>query len=153
MEQLEQKALRSGFAAERKRREMRPKFTREITFAPAYDSRDQNRGIGAAIAIFILRGPKGAITWDLSTGWYRHTDEVEPPTPMGIDYHKPRRRKPGEEVGKGCAALQGRPCKSEGTACSEHVYYRLLQDGTDGVWEELEKYYVAWLDPPKESIR
>ena len=46
-------------------------LTREVRFTPSYDHRDEHdgRGCGSVIISFNLRGPLGAISAEINTGW------------------------------------------------------------------------------------
>jgi len=139
-----------------------PRFKREIIFDPAYDERNaesgKNYGIHGVNLRFYLTGPKGAVQFVLHTNW--HLPHVEKeldsrldikwphlychPLPVDLGYHSPKRRYKGQTLlTKDCPLLKGK-CYYDGSSLNaEPVYKRLLQEGSDGVWKELEKYYLG----------
>jgi len=147
---------------------MKEKFKCEITISRAYDKRhkenSKNYGIGCCRMFFSLKGDKGAVVFQVGTGWFlpktvteyksNHIDLWNDyPTqwdlgyhsykPMG-DYHK--EVKDGKVVEcpsqDECSFLDGNPCFYDGTALGgDPILQRLLEEGSGAVWEELEKYY------------
>lgn len=137
---------------------------RIIKFAPAYDKRDpdpsKDYGIHGVTLTFVLKGAEGAVDFVLYTNWMLpHVQEEQDgrmspgfvhlmchPIPADLGYHSPR---PIREWQDGGAPSQaecnwlGAPCWYDGsTLNAEPVYRRLLEEGDEGVWAELEDYYA-----------
>lgn len=136
---------------------------KEIKFHPAWDKRSddpkKNYGIHGVGMQFTLAGELGAITFTTYTNWHlpHVQDEVdargllpEPcrymfhkPQPADISYHARTPRYEGQEGTEGCHALDGATCYSDGSGlAAEDVFRILLTDGSDGVWEEMERWYL-----------
>lgn len=130
-----------------------------IQFSEAYDKRapepDKNYGIGAVTIRFVLKGDKGAVQFYLLTSWHLpHVQEelknkpphlslsIEP-MPADLGYHSPVPRYEGQMVTReSCEYLDGKPCYYDVSGLrAEGVFKVLLEKGSDGVWEFLEKEY------------
>lgn len=138
-------------------------FEKKIDITAAFDKRDpdpsKNYGIHGCEMRFVLTGDKGAVQFVLYTNWQlphvteelvekgitnpRDLKYVLLPMPADLGYHSPKRRYKGQKVlTKSCPYLKGKPCYYDGSGLNaEPVYQVLLEKGSDGVWEELEKYY------------
>jgi len=119
------------------------KFKREVVFRPAYDKRDEGCGVHGAEAVFVLRGPKGVVEFELYTNWMLpHVGgELRKPDPAYLRYHS---RKPlgSDLVSDSCEYLGGKPCYWGSTALGSELFFdALVEKGSEGVWEKLEEYY------------
>lgn len=125
----------------------------EIT--PAYDKRKENMGIHCCELRMILKGKLGATQFVLYTGWFlqHNTNEIISkgssssliPYPADIGYHSPNPMYEGQDVCcDSCKYLDGKPCYY-GDSCLEakEVYKKMLEFGSDAVWEYLEKKYIT----------
>ena len=140
---------------------------RIVEFAPAYDKRgpdsSSNYGVHGVNLRFVLKKEKGAVQFLLFTNW--HLPHVQKeldsrtnlefphlschPDPADLGYHSPE-PKCGEEISstESCSYLNGKPCYYDGSGlAAERVYERLLREGSEGVWSELESYYSKIFGP------
>lgn len=120
-------------------------FTREVLFIPAYDHRHGNllggaHGVGI---IFVLRGPKGAVTFSFSTHWCKRETEWDPQWPSCFEmrYHSRVPLINDEERPGLCGLLNGNLCYSDATYCADKTYWRLVHEGHPGVWLDLGEFY------------
>lgn len=130
---------------------------RIVEFSPAFDRRDpnpnKNYGIHGVDLRMVLKGPLGAVSFLLFTNWQlphvREEDRKKPrpyyqdPTPADIGYHSTTPTFEGQTVSTdSCPYLDGKPCYSDGSSLqSNDVFNILLEKGSAGVWEELERRY------------
>jgi hypothetical protein len=130
---------------------------RIVEFGKAWDKRDsdptKNYGIGAVSIRFVLKGIEGAVQFLLLTDWYlpHVTEELKSkpriddlhPMPADLDYHSRVARYEGQKlIDDKCVWLDGAPCYYDGSSlAADRVYQRLLVEGSEGVWAELEDYY------------
>lgn len=145
-------------------------LAKEIHFAPAYDKRhidpEKNYGIHGVTLTFYLRGEKGVVQFVIYTNWHlphvqeeldNKSDSQFPHLfchPMGADvgYHSPvslseHNTKP---LTGNCPVLGGVPCFYDGSGLwGVAVLERLITEGEDAVWEELEKAYSRWFGIPE----
>lgn len=151
-------ALDAVIAELRQRQE--PAMQKTITLTPAYDRRNpdpaKNYGQHGVDLWFVLRGPKGAITFRLFTDWllphvakelkakgHRPLSDWEPEV-AGVTFHSLGPRPNNEAVPQGpCEWLGGQPCHSHMSSVihEKEIAARLLKEGSDGVWAALEDYY------------
>lgn len=150
---------------------MSTNFTREIKFLPAYDYRDEpgdQRGAGGARMIFILRGPLGAISASINTGWVarplvRHwiqggnNQRADRPGvdrtladiyPSGdfVGAHSPVCREDFDESPGTCDWLDSGECYISGSyLAANKVLEVLVGGGSDAVWEHLAGLYQGWI--------
>lgn len=132
-----------------------------IRFTPAFDKRSadqsKNYGIHGVDMRMVLKGDLGAVQFVLYTNWHLpHVQEglrvdMQPnkhflfePMPADLGYHSYRPMYEGQEpLQKECEFLNGKPCYYDGsTLNAERIYTTLLEKGSDGVWQELEEYYM-----------
>ena len=71
------------------------------------------------------------------------------PIPADLGYHSPIPRYEGHKtISDTCPHLNGRPCYCDGSGLNaEQVYCRMLEGGSDAVWDELTKYYARVFHP------
>lgn len=136
-------------------------FSREITFRAAYDKRNpepsKNYGIHGVDMTWLLKGPLGVVQFVVSTNWYlphvqrefdaKRGPDFDPymfhkPSPTDIGYHSPKPMYEGQEpLTEDCGVLGGR-CYYDGSGLqAEDVFKILLEEGSEGVWKEMERRY------------
>lgn len=132
-------------------------FERRIEILPAYDKRNadpkKNYGIHNAELKFFLIGPKGAIQFVVSTGWYLphvHTELLAnghgstlKAWATDIGYHSPAPRYEGQEpITDACPILNGQRCYYDGSSLNaEPIFKRMVAEGHEAVWEEMMDWY------------
>jgi len=114
----------------------------------------------------ILKGNKGAVQFVLYTNWMlpHVTKEMDirilkearqgalsdislrctyHPLPADLGYHSPVAIYEGQDIcSESCEYLDGKPCYYDGSGLNaERIYEVLLEEGSDGVWRELEDFY------------
>ena len=132
-------------------------FERIVHASPAFDKRSlepgKNYGIGAMRMWFVLKGPHGAIKFQIGTDWHLphvikewrggsyHNRRV---SAWGIDYHSPKPMYEGHTPTSGeCEYVDGGKCYFDvgiGWA-EEHWLPGFIYGGTKWLWAELEKEY------------
>jgi len=136
------------------------RFQKTIAFRPASDRRHpepkKNYGIRGLNIYFALKGPKGAVTFTLYTGWMlphviNEWMMADPkvdrfhykPMPAGLDFHKPRLLVDSANVTvKECEWLDGAPCYCGGSVtASDEVFELFLYYGEEAIWRYLRGYY------------
>ncbi len=130
-------------------------FERIVELTPAYDLTREGKGRRGAHCVdlrMVLKGPKGAIQFVLYTGWYLD-GKVREPIPADLGYHSPVPMYEDQTlVAQTCEYLDGRACYYDGsTLNAERVFRVLLERGSDGVWEELEKEYKRRFERESEE--
>lgn len=131
-------------------------FQKIIEFNPAYDRRNpdprKNYGVHGVTLRMVLVGELGATQFVLYTNWQlpHVTKEIEhgkdayfllKPLPADFGYHSHTKMYEWQQVNENCEYLKG-PCYYDGSGLeAQRVFEVMLQDGSDGVWRELEKYY------------
>ena len=125
-----------------------------VQFSAAYDKRDpdpnKNYGIHGVTIRFVYKGEKGATQFVLYTNWHlpHVTEELRnkerfllEPLPADLGYHSPTPQYEGQTQ-MDCDLLEGGVCYYDGSSLqADRVYKRLLEEGEDGVWAELEEEY------------
>lgn len=135
---------------------MSEQFERRIEIVPAFDKRHsdprKNYGIHNAELKFFLIGPKGAIQFVVSTGWYlphvetelEHSIHRKPKAwATDIGYHSYKPRYDGQEpITDHCPILNGSPCYYDGSSLNaEPIFNRMVAEGHEAVWEEMMRWY------------
>lgn len=132
------------------------KFTRTISFRPAFDKRNtnagKNYGIGSVELKFILKDDKKqAMQFMMISGWnlqhIRREREGNVPTsvyPLAADigYHSPvmvEHVTPMDD----CSITGGKCWYDGSTLGAEPIMERFLAEGEDAVWEELENHHAS----------
>ena len=135
-------------------------FERIVLFRHAYDKRDpdpmRNYGIGSVRLLMVLKGPAGAVSFAVLTDWYLPEVAAEltgkghgdfEAHGAGLDYHSLVPTREGQNPGKPCCWLDDRPGYCDGSVtASDQILERLIREGSDAVWEELERFYGDRLD-------
>jgi len=131
------------------------KMEKIINFEPAYDKRNsdpnKNFGVHGVNIRFVLKGDKGAVQFLLYTSWHlpHVTKELKvkgyefDPLPADLGYHSLVPIYEGQHImSKSCIYLDGKPCYYDGSRlATDKIYNVLLEEGDEGIWRELEKYY------------
>lgn len=140
------------------------KLTREIKISEAFDKRhkdpSKNYGIGACNIWFIVKGSKGAITLNIGTNWFLpstveeyktkgvngrivdlHRGDDGPVRAWAWDVHSKKKMYDGQTKYKESDIIKG-GCYCGGSCLRADRYLTiLLEKGSEGVFEELEKDY------------
>ena len=134
---------------------------KEIILNSAFDKRDpdpdKNLGIHGMDLVFVLRGPKGAVTFSVFTQMHlphvaeelwrnSRSGEHNPFKPTGADvsYHGLEPQWEDQEPRPDCTWLDGRDCYCDGSGLqAEALMAKLLKGGSEAIWEELERRYAG----------
>jgi hypothetical protein len=135
---------------------MSEKLVQIIKFYPAYDRRHRDPakdyGIGSVCLVFVLQGTQGAVTFTLATGWYLPHVQMKlvkdaayrqlTPFPMDLGVHALGPQYSGQSKRPACDWTTQGYCYYDGSTLNADPFYTtLVEKGSGGVWEELEKYY------------
>lgn len=132
-----------------------------VKFYPAYDKTSQGYDIHGVELSMVLKGKEGAIEFVVSTNW--HLPHIQKriidscllkrdvyqllPFPADVGYHSLSFKYEGQYNAETCILLDGRPCYYDGTTIgAKAVFNILLEKGSDGVWDELERLYKEYFD-------
>jgi len=137
-------------------------FQKEVRFNPAFDKRhddpSKDYGIHNVEITFILKGELGAIQFVVSTGWHlphvhkelkAKSDPADPydlftkgPWATDIGYHSPKPIYEGQKpLTDSCHIIDGQ-CFYDGSSLNaEPILERLIAEGHEAVWKEMEGYY------------
>lgn len=138
-------------------------FARRVNLSPSFDRRDPrpsvNYGIGEVRMWFYLIGRKGAVQWQIGTGWYCNSAERHlrsfPDDPGGyrdesryrprawdLGYHAREAQYDGQTVvDQDCETIGG-PCFYDGSGLNaELLLDGFLEGGERFLWPALEAYY------------
>jgi hypothetical protein len=148
-------------------------LTRKIEFQPAYDYRSRpGYGMHCVEIGFYIYGPKGTVQFKLQTNWglpsmradlldgVRSTINKEYvsemfvfPQALDLGYHSLVPRYEGQGcMRQECPYLDGKPCYYDGsTLNAEPILERLIAEGEEAVWRELEDYYHSLFDAADEK--
>lgn len=133
-------------------------FERLIEMLPAYDKRDpdprKNYGVHGVTLTMTVRANHRAVQFTLYTKWYlshvqaqfdanlpdRNPLLFHKPLPAGVEYHSPEPLYEGHESYGNDCRYTGGICYHDGSSlAADDVFRVLLERGSDGVWEELER--------------
>lgn len=145
-------------------------FRREIKFEPGYDYTDEDfdkppnhrRGRHGLNVRFVLHGEHGAVVWLLYTSWLPswvgNHDDGEPyifcspkdlklPTGANVGLHWDTNAG-GSFLGlHKCDLREGKECWYDASySAGDVVFAKLLTEGEEAVWTELESWYYATLN-------
>lgn len=121
---------------------------REITFRPAFDKRNtdpkKDYGIHGVDMLWVLKGYHGAVQFIVYTGWQIDGIQDSQVCPADLGYHSKKPMYHGQEpMTNKCAHLGGKKCYYDGSGLAAEELFRTLKTkGSDGVWAELEQYYI-----------
>lgn len=131
-------------------------FERIVKISGAYDKRhpdpSKNYGICGCIIWFILKGPKGAVHFQIGTDW--HLPEVQrelmnrfprdglvQPRGWDVGYHSPKPMYEGQSSLGSCDIL-GCECYYDGSSLlADEWVPDFIAGGTDWLWPRLEQEY------------
>lgn len=143
-------------------------LTHHTIWRPAYDRRDpnpsKNFGIHNMEVTFIVKGPKGAVQWQISTGWflassredvarmnedfyrkhgYRMSNGKACPWPTDLGYHAKLPAYEGQtRLRDECEWTGGGACYYDGSSLNAILPLEgFLSQGEDYLWPKLEAYY------------
>lgn len=131
-------------------------FEQIVKVSGAYDKRhpepSKNYGIGACRIWFILKGPKGAVQFQVGTDWYLPEVQKElldkfprnaltQPQGWDVGYHSPKPMYEGQTPMGECDIL-GCECYYDGSslAADQWIPY-FIAGGTEWLWSRLEEMY------------
>jgi hypothetical protein len=130
-------------------------LTKETEFTKAFNRIDEGYGRHGVDLRFILKGPEGAITLTIFTGWFTKADRANTNlNPLAsqvvaadISYHSITQKLDfigGEED---CPYVpEGELCYCDGSSLNAVRYLDILTDeGEDALWGALEEYYNSAL--------
>lgn len=124
-------------------------FETAVVFEPGYNDRGGDYGVHGMDFRFLLRGPKGAAGFVMTTGWVPGERGVNPgvaglfPMAMDVAYHAHSPQREGQErSAEKCPYLDGQPCFSEGAfMAAEPVLAAFIVRGDAAVWETLREWH------------
>lgn len=136
---------------------------RITNICPAWDKRNsnplKNYGIHGAELRMVLKGELGAVQFVVYTNWHLphvteellndsnndklHIKATFLPFPADLGYHSPKPLYEDQECcSEHCEYLNGKPCYYDGSGlAAEVVYKKLIEGGSDEVWQILEERY------------
>lgn len=90
--------------------------------------------------VWYLHGPLGVVQFVL------RFDQKGRPQPWDVGYHSPTEIDTATHM-ETCDLFDGRECWYDGTSLhAETVWTRVLREGDDALWAELEACYRDWLE-------
>ena len=127
---------------------------RIIEITPAFNKMSEGLGVHGCGLRMVLKGPLGAVNFVLYTQWQlpstiemwkgkgQYSVGMNEPVPADLGFHSPKPIYDGQPaVRSDCSYVDG-PCYYDGSSLNAMSMYRVLVErGSDGVWEELERYY------------
>jgi hypothetical protein len=139
----------------------RDQFERSVKVSPSRNwirpEPARNYGVSNCRVFFNVKGPKGAVTFQIGTMWgcepvRRHLrqfsrsntayDQPDVPVAWDLGYHSYTPHYEGQSVTDGDCDVLGGPCYYDGsTLNAEKVVEGFLAGGTDWLWPKLEEYY------------
>lgn len=146
---------------------------RRIEFEPAYDKRSddpkKNYGIhGVTLRMILFHPIKGSIQFVLYTNWHlpHVTNEMkdlygqingdyhwrERPLPVDVGYHALTPQYEGHTKMLSCHLYPETSCYYDGSSLDAYrIYEVLLNEGSDGIWRELENRWIKVFSPEVSS--
>ncbi len=128
---------------------MEDTLQRIIKFKPAFDKRDsepsKNYGIHNMEMFMVLKGPLGAISFTVYTGWYLEHLDIKDFKPQGgcICYHSPHAQYEDQSISEAkCEFLDNKPCYCDCSyIAADYLFHKFVAEGEDTVWIELQNRY------------
>lgn len=130
---------------------------REIVFRPAYDKRhpnpNKNYGIHGVDMQWYVSGELGVVQFVVYTNWYLPHVRAEgeqkrwdagawQPMAADLGYHSPKPMYEGQTSIGDCGLLGG-DCYYDGSGLNaKPILEKLIAEGGEAAWKELEDYYV-----------
>lgn len=121
-----------------------------VEIYPAYDKRpkeqgDKDYGIGCCKVNMCLIGDSGAVYFAFFTNWYLPELEIHnqsSPSLAEIGFHSPKPLYEGQYgPRKDCPYIKGDCYSDSGFSLGDICLDIMFRQGSDGIWEYLEKYY------------
>lgn len=148
-------------------------ITKELLFIPGWDKRGPlgaNYGVHSPHLLWLLRGPNGAVVWEINTNW--HPDYIQSewrvkhiappphqPSSWGLAVHAPLPQYDNHDPNHdNCEWLGGRKCFATYTclAFDDKFVQRVFHEGPELVWSKLQEYYdnIKTIAPviPQEAL-
>ncbi len=128
-------------------------FDGNVEFRAAFDSRGEGAGIGGLALLFWLRGPLGAVSWELLTGCFLPETQTKwidrsclngnKPSAGAVDWHSPVPLYDGQEPRLDCLLLgPGVPCYGDsGYLLGDEAYKALAGGAEAALWLFLREKY------------
>lgn len=128
-------------------------FDGNVELRPAFDSRGEGAGIGSLGLTFWLRGPSGAVAWELLTGCFLPETQTQwidrsclngnKPSAGAVDWYSPVPLFAGQEPRLDCLLLgPGVPCYGDsGYLIGDEAYAALVTGGEMALWLFLREKY------------
>ena len=126
---------------------------RIIKLLPAVDARSMGGGQCSAVLQIFVRGAKGALSVQFYTLWYLEVDDPESCGGLGsYDYHSRERLDLSDTYIPECSFLNGDLCFCQGSSLTARdlIWPLLLEKGSEGVLDYLEKEYYSLFYSNKE---
>lgn len=127
-------------------------FEHKIVFTPGYDRRDERPSYGQhpMHLAFVVVGEKGALVFDILTGWYPDHTQRGTPRVWGCYAHYHLDHDPlADEMSicDNCEWLHNKPCVSEQvlsstSAESNKIFDTFITQGEAGIWPLLDALYM-----------
>lgn len=122
-------------------------FETAVVFEPGWNDRDGQHGVQGMDIRFLLRGPKGAAGFLMTSGWVPGEKGVNPsvatlfPMAMDVSYHAHSPQHDGHEQATAkCPYLDGQRCFSSGSfLAADPILEAFIVRGETVVWEALRE--------------
>lgn len=130
-------------------------LTREVKFIPGYakwsNNPSQNYGFGAVHILFILKGDKGAVSFNLFTSFYPKAAHdhwkatgYQPQQNIhylgSLDYHSKEPIYEWQQPTK-CEHTGTGTCYCDGTSLVDDLIEDFINQGDSVIWTKLEEWY------------
>jgi len=146
------------------------RFKKWVMATPAFHKVDKdpskNYGVHGLDLAFYLKGPKGGVSFVISTNWmlpetnewWRSTGRgvglyddgdsfLNKPFPSDLGYHSPVPMWEGQEsFTDDCKIVNGKCYYDGSTLNAKEPFNVLVAEGTDGLWKYLKNYYHETFD-------
>lgn len=128
-------------------------FTRRISFTPGYQTNPDipEKGQHPMHMAFILKSDKGALVFDINTGWYlahKYRNQSRPSV-WSLVAHRHLDSNPNADESDMCdhCDLIDEPCVAENlygltSPVHDELFLTLLRDGEEVLWARLEAIYA-----------
>jgi len=128
-------------------------LTREVKFTPGFakwsDIPSQNYGFGAVHIHFILKGDKGAVSFNLFTNFYPKAAHdhwkargIQPHNHYrgSLDYHS-KEKLYDWQTPTACEYTGTGTCYCDGTSLVDDLIEAFINEGDSAIWTKLEEWY------------